>query len=855
MANVCKSDLIDAATKFLSRKEAQDLVDEVENKVSERTKLKQQNLADAYGKTVDEIMQEEEDVNKVRKRQALLMMKTRRDRLEEIENFKSKGLGLIARLGGIQRGERLSRFSTATLQHARSAELLRRLSVGLEKDNVLADFNNAANAEQLAIALHDEEAEAPENIRSIARNVKQAYKDAIKLLNNAGANIKELKEYIARQSHDVEKIRRARSSFFEDVGLRAKLMKDNKGNYQKVADIMRDEAFDRWNSFTIDLLDADRTFKGEDPQEFMRSVFDALRTGVHNIPSDGAQESVFKFRLPGSRANRLSRSRVLHFKDGKSWFDYHQEYGIGSLHDAIVGGLAKSGENAALLEDWGPNPDAMLDSISSSLLKRFRTEKGIKRRLTISKWIMAELTGRTRIPADNLAGKIFRSLRTIQHFKLGLLLLISQNDYALKAALIREHGSSYLSPFVDGYKDFIKGKPKGELKRIADELGVWSDTSLGNTFMRFGNVDSVPGKLSQTMQLFFKLTGMQRHDEALRTGTGSWLARNIANKRNVKFSNLDPREQNRFRLYGIEDKEWKLIHNNPENFRLADNKLFVTPEIAQTFSKDAIAEYLDKDLKDLTSKEINDVKKTIEDRLRVFFIDSTDNVQIRPNAAQRALITQGTSPGSVAGEILRILGVFKSFTIGLTQRTLGRFVYGHGADNLYQAFVEGKGDIRGMVEFMLNSLALGYVSYASSSLAKGLNVPSVENPRTWTQAALAGGGLGIYTDLLLNQYNTYGRTFVDSFVGPVGNTVDDLAAIMSSITHAQNPTAATLKLLKKQTPFLNLPYTKLALDHLILNALSERVSPGSLERYQTLMENENNQGYWWAPTSHNLFTQ
>ncbi|MNO05529.1 hypothetical protein D3C81_2269540 [compost metagenome] len=51
-----------------------------------------------------------------------------------------------------------------------------------------------------------------------------------------------------------------------------------------------------------------------------------------------------------------------------------------------------------------------------------------------------------------------------------------------------------------------------------------------------------------------------------------------------------------------------------------------------------------------------------------------------------------------------------------------------------------------------------------------------------------------------------------------------------------------------QTPFMNLFYTRAALDHLFLYSVQESLNPGALRRMERRIEQENGQSFLLAPS-------
>jgi len=99
----------------------------------------------------------------------------------------------------------------------------------------------------------------------------------------------------------------------------------------------------------------------------MQAVYNNLETGNHlkDIPTDAG---IPAFKRPATLAKRLGASRSLHFKSGGDWFDYNELYGHGNLFEGVITQLERHARNRAVMETYGPNPEAMRDSIIDRLI-------------------------------------------------------------------------------------------------------------------------------------------------------------------------------------------------------------------------------------------------------------------------------------------------------------------------------------------------------------------------------------------------------------------------------------------------------------------------------------------------------
>src|SRR3546814_15750871 len=90
---------------------------------------------------------------------------------------------------------------------------------------------------------------------------------------------------------------------------------------------------------------------------------------------------------------------------------------------------------------------------------------------------------------------------------------------------------------------------------------------------------------------------------------------------------------------------------------------------------------------------------------------------------------RGHRPGTIAGEILRFIGQFKSFPAAILQKTVGRELYGRGykpsayganpGRELSQALRSGNGEKLGIAQLLVWTTLFGYGAMSAKNLLKG----------------------------------------------------------------------------------------------------------------------------------------
>lgn len=260
----------------------------------------------------------------------------------------------------------------------------------------------------------------------------------------------------------------------------------------------------------------------------------------------------------------------------------------------------------------------------------------------------------------------------------------------------------------------------------------------------------------------------------------------------------------------------------------------------------------------LTPEEVarNDrARLDIEGKLRTYFVDQTSTLALEPDAKTRAIILQGTRPGTWTGEFMRFAMQFKSFTGAYMQRILGRELYGRGyeGDSLLGALRNGNGELQGLARVIAFSTLLGYGSMALKDLAKGKTPrdPTQEGQalKVFLAAMVQGGGAGIYGDFLFGAANRMGSGTVESLAGPVISSAGRFVDLYHKAMEGDKVAARAFGEVLNNTPFANLFYVRPVLNYMVLYQLQEWMSPGYLSRMERDAEQKQGQQFLLRPSA------
>jgi hypothetical protein len=558
-------------------------------------------------------------------------------------------------------------------------------------------------------------------------------------------------------------------------------------------------------------------------------VLTFLRKASASIATEGLNKvEPGQFRGQGKRAERRNDHRQIHFKDGDSYIAVMQQFGEGSMYDAMlrhIGGMAR---DIALLERYGPDPAAQARlQFDTTALADEKPVQSLSGSLSINPqtyWNI--LTGVTGTPVDVRiadAGFTLRSLQTAG--KLGFALWSSLADLG---NVVITAGYNRV-PFWT-LMESIAAQGGKEGREFLAVQGIISD-SVASSLDRWSG-DHLSQRWSGRMaNATLKLSLLRAWTDGLRQGFKLSLGAKLADLVKTEWSSLTEFDRLRLTRSGITAADWEKLGA-------------VTPAVwrgHEVLTPQAIA-----------SSGVEGSQQ-LAARLFGFVHDESEYAVVESDLATRAITTWGgQSAGTAAGEIARTVMQFKATPIALITRHWRRMLEGgsaEGAPILANRWAYG-------MALLGSGLALGAIGEQASQVLAGKDpINPVDHPKFWLKALLRGGGLGIVGDIFLTD-TTDSRSPQEALgritLGPSFGTAADVwelskgnidEYLAGKDTHAA---AEALRLGRSLTPVNNVWWVKPALDHGLLNALNESMSPGYLQRVQDKARAQWGQRYWWA---------
>lgn len=644
-----------------------------------------------------------------------------------------------------------------------------------------------------------------------------------------------------------------------------------------------------WVDFMYDKLDLQRSFPDlTDPVEIKKAIDGAYSTltigKLSSLPDTGQAPSV-----RAKASSQLEHHRVLHFKDANAAIEYNDRYGKGNVFDAMLSHLEFEARALSLLQKLGPDPretinklvareEYLLHQQEGSMAQedlKVALEKLLKANRpgsAIDNWYV-ELTGEINIPGHAVAAKVMASLRAVENMaKLGGATLSAVADPFIKATSMRHLGLSWPEAIVKSVSQYLGFFPKDERYEVARQGGAFFDSVRTEIASRWDDNAGIPGGMYKLQNKFFKWSGLNWITERGKGGYTLWLAEHLGEASDKTFDALDGNRRALLQYHGVTKDRWDAMRKMVTEIQ---GKKYFCPEKAQSLSDADINPLLykkyqtqpaglqgDKLEKWKLGRERNqqEVRRKLQFESAGMMIDETKFAIIEPDDYTRAWMRHGRHPGTMAGELWRAAMQFKGFPLAYMHRVLGgrRWVRGERQASMRRSGWGGIADtattdITGSIGFVMASVAFGYAAGVLKDISKGRTPRDPRKMETWLSAVLQSGGAGIFGDIFLGTADRMGNSALSAMAGPLAGSIGGVGGLTQMTGEAargdwKNVGHDAARWAMGHAPFVNLWYTRSAVDWAFLFHVREMLSPGSLRRSERKLKEEFGQTYLFPPS-------
>jgi hypothetical protein len=645
-----------------------------------------------------------------------------------------------------------------------------------------------------------------------------------------------------------------------------------------------------WVSRVFPLLKRERYRNPDGTPMTDEQLVGSLSQVYESLSTDGilGQEAGGNSGAANIAGRRTEQSRFLHFKDGDAWLAYNKEFGDGSVWVTMHGHVNYTAKQIALMEKFGPDAKGnfarLVDGAMKDAARRdpVHTDK-IKEEAALALRFMDYLVGDLPNPsAKNMVNKVFSLIRnTLVSAQLGSSVIQGLGDEVMLRASAALHG------IAQGEITKLQAllATSGDARHDAMALGA-ALQDIARETARFGQETLGPTWSSKMANATLKVSGLHFLDTVRRGAITMGLYSKLGQlaKKHADIGALDADTNRHLLSHGLTQENWQALH-------LADRHDWhgveiVTPEALAALPDSAIQHLADARVQTIETAALakienikkaamlDDAKKTeligrlmkateaeklgVHDAIRneaVQKLISIGNMEEgavvpTPGAIQNFKMQDAYRAGTWRGELARTFFMFKGFAMShfntqMVERAGGMPTVG--------------GKLWYGAKIMAQLTVAGAVTQILSDLTKGKDPRNYLSPNSphliqnWIAAALRGGALGLYGDLLFADESRHGHSPVAAMMGPavglIENVLDLTVGSAHRIASGKDPHvgAKAISTLKNIVPGQNLWFSRLFLDHLLVHNLQEAASPGYMSRMKQRSQRFNGQSFWWQP--------
>ena len=553
----------------LAPEDSEALLQQISNRAKIRAADTGQSIKDAMRDIAGEIKADVDYDKKKAQRDHLLNVQAKMSMKNLAKRFPTYGEGLRALLVGSNKLRQGGRLSVDYQAKFTNGKYFNKFVSGLENAGVLRDFKKA-DPEWVQDVYREMGGMQPgQPAKQVTKNksafmtaqiLDGVYAEMVARQNRAGGGIIKLPGYIIRQTHDMSAIR--------SVG--------RLGNNAE----SKAESYKNWWDFTKPLLDHEKTFKGSDPDKVSRLIHENLYTGKHD-PSHEETDAGYATGKFSNLGDKISKERVLHFKDADSAYKYNQAFGIKNFREAVISDIHSRARQIALMENLGPHFERNFEEVKNELLEEARdnSDKPTPHQESLRDWKLQadfnEVTGKNEFSANPTLTKFTNFLKiNAQLSKMGAVVLSKTVDAGAITSEMAHQGMNSLGALGHGIANMIH--TSADDRAFARKLGVGMEALIGNSLSRFQEHSSVYGWSHEAQKKFYSMSLLPRWNDALRSSVAVALSNHLGENSHLPFEELPGPLRNILTQYDIHGSRWDALRSTAYDH---NGSKFISPDM------------------------------------------------------------------------------------------------------------------------------------------------------------------------------------------------------------------------------------------------------------------------------------
>ena len=618
------------------------------------------------------------------------------------------------------------------------------------------------------------------------------------------------------------------------------------------SDKLKDAGVQQWLDDALKNIDRSKYVDVDGNPLTNDQIKEMISYSFESITTDGLNKlNVGEMHQGGGKVtNRMSQSRVLHWKNADAWLEMQQKYGALPFVDLIDSHIDTMAKNIALVEKFGSNPNRAFELLAKEA-KRIDDASGIKtnvltdgiRRATTMYDVFANREMNNGSEAWNAFGVAYRAWNVST--LLGSALLSSLSDIAPMIKLARMHNLSVAKLMGNLIKELNPLNPKDReisfsmgiaVDEITSSLGRFAAEDLTSVYDRASQVARISNTAASTIMRASLLNAWTRATKA------AW-SKTLMNKyadlpKNKKWAQLDVEDQGFLKSVGLDERTWEVMGLAEPMKDGSGNPLMTTQSILN--------------IPDDQLKHLGDPVEVKNQAVKKYFshvLDEQGMAIIEAGLRERTKLYGKTHGGSLVGFMARGMMQFKSFPVTFLMR--------HGTRALRDGAFSTT-PFTYMIPLAMGMGVMGALSLQLGEIASGNNPLPMwddEDPDValgfMTRSMMKGGGLTLLGDIVVAGADTSGRDGRDFLLGPIGGDMVKLGQLTAGTANqilngkdVTNKTNQIYMLAKNKIPGQNLWYTKTAMNRLMFDDIQNMIAPDYQEKYKRKMQKQG-RSQWW----------
>ena len=724
--------------------------------------------------------------------------------LDEFKNFRGEQDPVAAAVAHFVPDER-AKFSnlemrTQAVKNAATRQLYDVL--GTFRKNLIGSTRRKAKLEDMVREIFGEDT-GNAHAKELAAAWSKASEYLRQRFNAAGGSIARRKDWGLPQFHDTLKVRKVDYTEWSNF-IRPKL------NLQKMIDEQTGQPF---TDARLELA--------------LRDVYETIRTdGMVKIKPGGMGRGK-------SVSSRHTDHRFLVFNSASDWVSYQKRFGNPDAFDTMMGHVSTMSRDIAMMEIFGPNPQATVNFMKQTIAKRAagneKMENQARRAAKSIDDLYGVMSGRANTPVSSFFGNTFAGLRQIlQSAQLGAASIAALTDLNFQR-IARASAGLPQTKIVTDYLKQMNPLSVEEKGRLAIRLGLIAEgwMSIAAAQQRYIGDISGPEITRRVADFTMKASLLSPMTNAGRWAFGMEFYGTLADSVGKSFDELNDALRNTLQKYDIGSDKWDIMRST-ELYDWEGAK-FLRPEDIE-FRTDISPRLA----RDLATKVMEMVDTEMQ-----YAVPST-------TVKGRTALIGESKPGTIGGEFLRSFAMYKGFGVSLVNFHLMRGMNQPGA--------KGKG--RYFADLIISTTIMGALALQLKEMSKGRDPRPMTDAEFWMAAFLQGGGLGIYGDFLFADVNRFDRGLSETIAGPVVGFANDVRKLtignLIEAAYGEDTKAASelINFVGRYTPGASLWYMRLGLERMVLDQMKLMVDPQARQKFRQLEgrhRRDTGQKYWWRP--------